>query len=72
VNDFQGFDYTAQSLQKAVAGEDTAILRLRLSNETILEIPSTTEGMHYLLRTLIDAYGTVALSHLRERKWIKD
>ncbi len=70
VNDFQSFEYTAQSLQKAVTGEDTAILRLHLSNQTILEIPASTEMLHVLLRNLIEAYGPVAIDHLKLRKWI--
>lgn len=68
--EFQGFAFSAHSLHKAVTGEDTAILRLRLSNETILEIPAQTEDLHYLLRTLIEAYGSVAIEHLKARGWI--
>ena len=70
VPDFQSFEYMAQSLQKAVTGEDTAILRVHLLNATILEIPIQTEDLHFLLRTLIDAYGETAIAHLKQRKWV--
>ena len=53
--DFQGFDFSARVLHHAVTGEDTAILRARLANKTILEIPLKDEDLHQLLRTLMEA-----------------
>lgn len=68
--DFEGFEYTSQPLQKAVIGEDTAILRLKLSNATIIEIPADTHELHYLLRTLMEAYPVVAIEHAKQRGWV--
>lgn len=70
--DFEGFEFLAQPLQMALTGEDTAILRLKLSNATTLEIPASESELQDLLLTLIDAYGPVAIDHLKKRDWIKD
>ena len=70
VNDFDHFDYTAQTFHKELTGEDIAILRLHLANQTILEIPTNDVALHFLLRNLIEAYGTVAIEHLKMRGWI--
>ena len=66
---FQNFEFSARFLQKAVAGEDIAILRLHLANKTILEIPAKDEDLHYLLRTLMEAYPSVGKEHARLRYW---
>lgn len=65
--DFEGFEFSARVLHQMVTDEDTAILRLRLSNKTILEIPATDEDLHYLLRVLMEAYPDVVQQHLNAR-----
>ena len=67
--DFAGFEFSAQSLHQAVTGEETAILRLLLSNATRLEIPAKDSDLHYLLRTLMEAYPSVAKDHVKMRGW---
>jgi hypothetical protein len=52
-----------------VTGEDTAILRLRLSNATILEIPASLDDLLFLMRVLMDANGEQAKEHLKDRGW---
>lgn len=69
--DFEGFAFSAEVLHRALTGEETAILRLRLANRTTLEIPAKSEDLHYLLRTLMEAYPAVALDHAKTRGWIK-
>ena len=44
--EFANFEFSARVLQKAVTGEDTAILRLHLANATILEIPAKDDDLH--------------------------
>jgi len=69
VREFANFEFSARVLQKAVTGEDTAILRLHLANATILEIPAKDEDLHYLLRVLMEAYPSVAKEHAKVRGW---
>jgi|KBSSwiStaDraftv2_1062776.scaffolds.fasta_scaffold58777_5 hypothetical protein len=68
--DFANFEFAARDLYRAVAGEDTAILRLHLANATILEIPAKDEDLHYLLRVLMEAYPSVAKEHAKVRGWL--
>jgi methyl coenzyme M reductase beta subunit len=70
VNDFEYFEFTAETLQKAVTGEETAILRIYLKNQTILEVPTSTEKLHFLLRNLMSAYPQVAIDFATERNWV--
>jgi hypothetical protein len=67
--DFEGFEFSARILHKAVTGEDTAILRLLLANRTILEIPTSEDDLHRLLRNLMEAYPSVAKEHAKVRGW---
>ena len=67
--DFEGFDFAARSLNKSVTGEDTAILRLRLANATILEIPASDEDLLYLMRVLMEAHTNEAKAHAKTRQW---
>ena len=72
VAEFDHFEFTAESLQKAVTGEETAILRLILKNQTVLEVPTSTVSLHFLLRNLMDAYPTVAVEHALTRRWLAE
>jgi hypothetical protein len=67
---FEGFEFSARSLHHQVTGEDTAILRLRLSNATILEIPASLDDLLFLMRVLMDANGKQAKEHLKDRGWV--
>lgn len=68
--DFEEFDFSARALHHAVTGEDTAILRARLANKTILEIPAKEEDLYHLLRVLMEAYPSVAKEHAKVRGWL--
>ncbi|TBH58578.1 hypothetical protein ELG65_09220 [Rhizobium leguminosarum] len=70
VSDFEYFEFTAATLQKAVVGEDTAILRIILKNQTVMEVPTSTEKLHFLLRNLMEAYPQIAIDHAIERNWV--
>ena len=69
VQDFEEFDFSGRDLHLAVTGEDTAILRVRLANRTILEIPAKEEDLHHLLRVLMEAFPSVAQEHAKARGW---
>lgn len=66
--DFEGFDFSARVLNEMVTGEDTAILRVRLSNATIIEIPASDEDLLYLMRVLMEAHPDAAKEHLKTRE----
>lgn len=67
VQAFEGFGFSSQPHNRGLTGEDTAILLLKLSNATILEIPAAEAQLGYLLTTLMEAYPVKALDHLRQR-----
>ena len=67
--DFEGFAFAARGLNKAITGEDTPILRLNLSNKTIIEIPASENDLHFLMRVLMEAYPSIAVAHFKERGW---
>ena len=68
--DFEEFDFSALALNRMVSGEETAILRLRLANKTILEIPAEELDLHSLMRILMEAYPSVAQEFAKARGWI--
>jgi hypothetical protein len=63
--DFESFDYAGSKLTGS-----KAILRLHLKNKTTIDLPTTNDELHVLLRLLCDAFGPVAIAHLKNRKWI--
>lgn len=65
--DFEYLEFVAQRLYFQVSGEDTAILRLHLSNATILEIPISDGDLQNHMRLLMDAFPTHAIDHLVQR-----
>ncbi|MGB1215047.1 MAG: hypothetical protein ACPG4X_16895 [Pikeienuella sp.] len=69
--DFVSLEFSAQSLHRSLTGEDTAILRLRMENETKLEIPISDDDLKHHMKMLIEAYPSTALEYISER-WPKD
>lgn len=63
--EFRSFEYKGFA-----PNENKAILRLHLSNATTIDLPTTDEKLKDLLVMLVDAYGPVAIDHLRSRNWI--
>lgn len=67
--DFEGFEFEARKLHRALTGEDRAILRLHLSNATKLDIPAKDEDLLYLLRMLILAHPKETLDFVKTQPW---
>ncbi len=63
--DFEMFEYCGAMLTGS-----KAILRLHLKNATTIDLPCTDEQLHQLLCVLCDAFGKVAVAHLKERRWV--
>jgi hypothetical protein len=70
LQDFRGFEFSARALHQDVTGEDTAILRVHLANQTILEIPASEDDLHHLLRVLMEACPEAAQEHAKVRGWV--
>jgi hypothetical protein len=68
--DFEYLEFSAQGFHRQLTGEDTAILRLRLANATILEIPVSDEDLRGHMRLLMSAYPADALNYAKSQKWI--
>lgn len=64
---FERLEFSTRKLYQDMKGEDTAILRLHLSNATILEIPIADEDLRHHMRLLMEAFPNDALDHLVER-----
>ena len=71
VADFEFFEYGHRSLRKVVTGEDTSILHLHLKNRTTLDLPVSDEALHFLMRSLIHSFPTVALDEIKRQPWSK-
>lgn len=63
--DFDFFEYAGTALTGS-----KAILRLHMKNGTILDLPTTNDDLSHLLVVLCDAFGAVAIDHLKNRGWI--
>ncbi len=64
VQDFEEFEFVAESSWRNLTGEDTAIVRVRLSNATIFEIPAKTQSLKDLMGTLVEAFPSEAIDLL--------
>lgn len=67
LQDFEYLEFATQEAWRRHTGEDTAILRLHLSNATRLEIPLLDEALKHHMRLLMEAYPTDAIDHICER-----
>ena len=67
--DFESFEFSRQSLHQTLTGEDIAILRLLLANETKLEIPVSDEDLKLLMRNLMESFPADAVEYAKERGW---
>jgi hypothetical protein len=64
-SDFERFEYFGGSLTG-----NKAILRLHLSNRTILDLPASDEELRRLLVVLCEAFRPHAIAHLKSGGWI--
>ena len=63
---FEYLEFSSAKLHREVSGEDTAILRLRLANNTTLEIPISDEDLQHHMRVLMTAYPKQAMAFYDE------
>lgn len=63
--DFQKFEYCGAMLTGS-----TAILRLHLRNGTTIDLPASDDELRRLLVVLCEAFGPVAVAHLKKRGWV--
>jgi hypothetical protein len=63
--DFERFEYFGSMLTGS-----KAILRLHLKNGTTIDLPTSDDELKLLLIMLCEAFGPVAIEHLKKRGWI--
>ena len=63
--DFERFEYFGSMLTGS-----KAILRLHLKNGTTIDLPASDDELKRLLIVLCEAFGPVAIEHLKKRGWI--
>lgn len=63
--DFERFEYFGSMLTGS-----KAILRLHLKNATTIDLPTSDDELKRLLLVLCEAFGPVAIEHLKKRGWI--
>jgi hypothetical protein len=63
--DFERFEYCGSMLTGS-----KAILRLHLKNGTTIDLPASDDELKLLLIMLCEAFGPVAVEHLKKRGWI--
>ena len=63
--DFESFEYAGSILTGS-----KAILRLHLKNGTTIDLPASDDELKRLLLMLCEAFGPVAVEHLKKRGWV--